>query len=85
MNEYLTIQEAAAEMGVHPWTLWRACKLGVLRSYRVGSMPGTGHYRIPRTSWEAFKRNALVKPPRPAIVAAAGESLIDQVFRRRRG
>lgn len=84
MSDYLTIRQAAADVGVHPWTIWRACRLGVLRSERYGSRPGTGVYRIPRYSWEAFKRNALVKPPRPTLVTgAAAEPLIDQVMRRR--
>lgn len=84
--DWISIREAAAEVRCHPWTLWKCCRLGLLRSYRFGTKPGAGTYRIPRTSWEAFKRNALVKPPRPHVVPPAADEplLIDHVMARAR-
>lgn len=85
-DEYLTLQEAAADVRVNSWTIWRLARERIIPSIRVGVKPGTGHYRIRRVDWEAYKRSRAVKPL-PLILVASGDGthLIDLVFARSRG
>jgi excisionase family DNA binding protein len=52
------VSEVAAELDVHPATVYRAISSGRLRALRVG-MGGRGAIRVPADEFEAFKARLI--------------------------
>lgn len=84
---YLTIRQCAAEVSTSTWTIWKLCRLGVIPSIRVGTKPGSGHYRITQADWEKWKAAVAVavRPLWSVLVDSGGDGtpLIDRVLGRK--
>lgn len=75
MSEHLSLQQAADEISVNPWTVWRLVRDGAIPAIRIGRI-----YRIARPDWETFKKGSAFKAARScALVAREGELLIDRI------
>ncbi len=64
-RDYVLVQEAAAELGVSKWAIWKAIQLGqIVRTERIGPL-----HAIPRDVWERYKQNrrpaGRPRKPRP--------------------
>ena len=82
MKEWLSIADCAELSGASRWAIWHAARLGRLASYRVGSRPGSGHYRIRRSDFEAYIAASVVHAgPRRIAECAADVLLIDRFAR----
>jgi excisionase family DNA binding protein len=72
-SPYLTLDEAAAYIGVHPWTLRRWINEGRLRAYRVGKRL----LRIRRSDVDALLTELPAASPRVEI---PGQTAIEEVL-----
>ena len=82
--EYLSIREAADELGASSWVIWRACRIGSIPASRPGAVAGRGRYLIKRADLEAYRR-ACMTPPRPRAIEFQSQALlIDRMLGRRR-
>jgi len=81
--EYLSVREAAEELGVSHWVIWSACRHGSLPSIRPGTRPGSGFYRIKRSDFEAYIRASTVAPPLRAVAECSADVLLIDRFARR--
>ena len=50
---FLTVAEAASEIGVHPETIRRWCRDGHIPALKFGT-GRRGHWRIRRTDWDEW-------------------------------
>lgn len=59
-RDYVLVKEAAAELGVSTWAIWKAIQLGQIeRTEKIGPL-----HAIPRDVWDQYKRNRR-RPGRP--------------------
>ena len=78
MSTYLSIAEAAADLHVANWTIWKRVRSGQIPALRIGRV-----FRIAVADWDAYKRRALVVPPAPTVAdRVGGVALIDRVLQR---
>jgi len=62
-RDYVLVKEAAAELNVSEWAIWKAIQLGrIKRTERIGPL-----HTIPLAEWERYKRERRKpgRPPRP--------------------
>lgn len=65
-RDYVLVKEAAAELGVSEWAIWKAIQLKQIRhTDRIGPL-----HAIPRDEWEHYKASRRPpgrprKPPAP--------------------
>lgn len=59
-RDYVLVKEAAEELGVSTWAIWKAIETGrIKKTDRIGPM-----HAIPLEEWERYKRERR-KPGRP--------------------
>jgi hypothetical protein len=59
-RDYVLVKEAAAELKVSEWAIWKAIQLGRIKNTeRIGPL-----YAIPNEEWERYKRERR-RPGRP--------------------
>jgi hypothetical protein len=59
-RDYVLVKEAAAELGVSTWAIWKAIQLGQIeRTDKIGPL-----HAIPLDVWERYKRRRR-RPGRP--------------------
>ncbi|HVQ45127.1 MAG TPA: hypothetical protein VMT30_09310 [Candidatus Saccharimonadia bacterium] len=59
-RDYVLVKEAAAELGVSTWAIWKAIQLGQIeRTDKIGPL-----HAIPLDVWERYKKTRR-RPGRP--------------------
>ncbi len=68
-DPWLTVNEAAAELGVHPQTVWRHIRRGWLQGKKTWEAGKWGGWRMPKSQLSGFRLRNPPITPSPALLA----------------